>query len=404
MAEAILYQMKATDENHGKIFQGLKDDLEIDMNDYDEVARINLKEFKKVFKSDIQGMLESIFSYGNSTKQFRQNYPNARSISVSDIIEIDGKYYYCDTFGFKEVSDKVKVKQEEAVENYMDKLSTEYMAKIFTQMRQNGWDGKEETADKYFDDIMRKIDPDFDKHNPKEQAQDNSEPLREERYYYSEIVYVEDGLKSIKGSLGNVQMRLAEAMQDSTENEYTKEQFEVLKNADINIGNLIIDVAKVNEKLEKAFPSRIRMMTPEEKEYIEAHRNELENKDESLKLQEIETIGNPEINNDVEEFDLGDNSDPENKFHNEDGSDKTIYDYLEDRIGQDMSVGELNTVLQSLFGKFGKVFLTFDEFYNQDPDERQELVIWEDEDMYTITYEIKDQIEPTVEITDVNVE
>lgn len=394
MAEAILYQMKATDENHGKIFQGLKDDLEIDMNDYDEVARINLKEFKKVFKSDIQGMLESIFSYGNSTKQFRQNYPNARSISVSDIIEIDGKYYYCDTFGFKDITDRIKTKTEESVDNYMDKLSVNYMSKIFNQMKENGWDGKEETADKYFDDIMRKLDPDFEKNNPEsqeqEQAQDDSEPLREERYYYGEIVNIEDSLKSIKDSLGKVQIRVANEMRDSDKNEYSKEQFEVLKNININIGNLIVDTASVFEKLEKAFPSRIRMMTPEEKEYIEAHRDEIEKQTESKKLQEEDEKENISIN------DLEDNVDDE--------SDKTILDYLEARIGEEISVGELNTFLQSLFGKFETLFITADTVYNQDPEERQELVVWDDEDMYTITYEIKDQMEPTIEITDINVE
>lgn len=395
MAEAILYQMKATDENHGKIFQGLKDDLEIDMNDYDEVARINLKEFKKVFKSDIQGMLESIFSYGNSTKQFRQNYPNARSISVSDIIEIDGKYYYCDTFGFKDITDRIKTKTEESVDNYMDKLSVNYMSKIFNQMKENGWDGKEETADQYFDDIMRKIDPDFEKNNPEsqEQAQDDSEPLREERYYYGEIVNIEDSLKSIKDSLGKVQIRVANEMRDSDKNEYSKEQFEVLKNININIGNLIVDTASVFEKLEKAFPSRIRMMTPEEKEYIETHKDELEKQTESKKLQEEADTENISIN------DLEDNVD-----NVDDELDKTILDYLEARIGEEISVGELNTFLQSLFGKFETLFITADTVYNQDPEERQELVVWDDEDMYTITYEIKDQMEPTITITDVNVE
>ena len=402
MAEAILYQMKATDENHGKIFQGLKDDLEIDMNDYDEVARINLKEFKKVFKSDIQGMLESIFSYGNSTKQFRQNYPNARSISVSDIIEIDGKYYYCDIFGFKDITDRIKTKTEESVDNYMDKLSVNYMSKIFNQMKQNGWDGKEETADKYFDDIMRKLDPDFEKNNPEsqeqEQPQDNSEPLREERYYYGEIVNIEDSLKSIKDSLGRVQIRVANEMRDSDKNEYSKEQFEVLKNININIGNLIVDTANIFEKLEKAFPSRIRMMTPEEKEYIETHKDEIEKQTESKKLQEEDTEENISIN------DLGDNSDPENIHHNEDGSEKTILDYIEDRIGEDISIGELNTLLQSIFGKFNEVFLTYSDFYNQDPSEDQELVIWDDNDMYTLKYTIKDQVEPTIEITDIVLE
>ena len=308
MSNAILYQMKATDENHGKIFQGLKDDLEIDLNDYEKVAEIGLSEFKKVFKNDIDGMLESIFSYGNTNKGFRQKNPNARSISVSDIIEIDGKYYYCDIFGFKEVSDKVKVKQEEAVENYMDKLSVNYMSRIFNQMKQNGWDGKEETADKYFDDIMRKLDPDFEKNNleSQEQAQDDSEPLREE------------------------------------------------------------------------------------KEYIETHKDELEKQAESKKLQEEDDTENISIN------DLEDNVNDE--------SDKTILDYLEARIGEEISVGELNTFLQSLFGKFETLFITADTIYNQDPEERQELVVWDDEDMYTITYEIEDQMEPTIEITDINVE
>ena len=49
MSNAILYQMKAIDENHEKIFQGLKDDLEINLNDYEQVAEIGLKEFRKVF-------------------------------------------------------------------------------------------------------------------------------------------------------------------------------------------------------------------------------------------------------------------------------------------------------------------------------------------------------------------
>lgn len=400
MSNAILYQMKATDENHGKIFQGLKDDLEINLNDYEKVAEIGLSEFKKVFKNDIDGMLESIFSYGNTNKGFRQKNPNARSISVSDIIEIDGKYYYCDIFGFKEVSDKVKVKQEEAVENYMDKLSVNYMSKIFNQMKENGWDGKEETADKYFDDIMRKLDPDFEKNNPEsqeqEQAQDDSEPLREERYYYGEIVNIEDSLKSIKDSLGRVQIRVANEMRDSDKNEYSKEQFEVLKNININIGNLIVDTASVFEKLEKAFPSRIRMMTPEEKEYIEAHRDEIEKQTESKKLQEEDEKENISIN------DLEDNVD--NVDNVDDELDKTILDYLEARIGEEISVGELNTFLQSLFGKFETLFITADTVYNQDPEERQELVVWDDEDMYTITYEIKDQMEPTITITDVNVE
>ena len=49
------------------------------------------------------------------------------------------------------------------------------MAKIFTKMRENGWDGNPDTADKYFDDIMRQIDPNFKEAEPEKEE----EPLRE---------------------------------------------------------------------------------------------------------------------------------------------------------------------------------------------------------------------------------
>ena len=69
----------------------------------------------------------------------------------------------------------------------------------------------------------------------------------------------------------------------------------------------------------------------------------------------------------------------------------------------DITVGEFNTILQSIFAKYNKIYLTYNEFYNQDPDEDQQITEWDDEDEYTITYRIKDQIEPTIEIIDVEV-
>lgn len=84
--------------------------------------------------------------------------------------------------------------------------------------------------------------------------------------------------------------------------------------------------------------------------------------------------------------------------------DKTILDLIQDRIGQDISVGELNTMLQSIFGKYNEVFLLSNMLYNADTDEPQDLVIDDDDDMYTITFVIKDLEEAIIEITDVNIE
>ena len=98
---ASLYQMKATPDNHMKIFAGLDFvDEKINLNDYNKVAEINLDEFQS---DNINMTLEAIFTYGNSDEEYYQNNPQARSISVSDIIEIDGKFYYVDSFGFKEI-------------------------------------------------------------------------------------------------------------------------------------------------------------------------------------------------------------------------------------------------------------------------------------------------------------
>lgn len=69
------------------------------INDYDVVAEF----YKEVYEPD-RRVLESIFDLGN--RGFIQAVCNdefMRSISVSDIIEIDGRKYFVDSFGFKEV-------------------------------------------------------------------------------------------------------------------------------------------------------------------------------------------------------------------------------------------------------------------------------------------------------------
>ncbi|WP_304393074.1 hypothetical protein [uncultured Clostridium sp.] len=84
--------------------------------------------------------------------------------------------------------------------------------------------------------------------------------------------------------------------------------------------------------------------------------------------------------------------------------DKTVFDLLQDRIGVPMTVGDLNTALKNIFSKHDEVFLLESMLYNADIDEPQDLVIWDDDDMYTITFDIKDIEEGTIEITDVNLE
>lgn len=79
-------------------------------------------------------------------------------------------------------------------------------------------------------------------------------------------------------------------------------------------------------------------------------------------------------------------------------------DLIQDRIGQEISVGELNTVLQGIFGIYNEIFLMSNMLYNADIDEPQELVVWDDNDMYTITFKIKDLENQMIELTDVEME
>ena len=103
----------------------------------------------------------------------------------------------------------------------------------------------------------------------------------------------------------------------------------------------------------------------------------------------------------------------ENKQLNEDENDTqegeettTILDELQNRIGQTMNIGEFNNLLQAVFGKYNTIFLTTSTLYDIDDwNEPQELVVFDDSDMYTITYLAKDVVDnPSIEITDVTLD
>lgn len=84
--------------------------------------------------------------------------------------------------------------------------------------------------------------------------------------------------------------------------------------------------------------------------------------------------------------------------------EKTTFDLLQDRIGEDLNIGEFNTVMQSIFGKYGQTFLLTVDVQNMEPDESEEVVINDDGDIYVITYVLKDLSSLTIEITDVFME
>ena len=88
----------------------------------------------------------------------------------------------------------------------------------------------------------------------------------------------------------------------------------------------------------------------------------------------------------------------------EEETDNNILDLLQNRIGQNLTVGELNTILQGVLGTYNEVYLLTSDLYNMNPEESQELVVFDDDDMYTITFEIEDMDNAIIQITDVELD
>lgn len=95
-------------------------------------------------------------------------------------------------------------------------------------------------------------------------------------------------------------------------------------------------------------------------------------------------------------------ADEENEENEE--IDNNILNLLQNRIGQNLTVGELNTILQGVLGKYNEVYLLTSDLYNMNPEEPQELVVFDDDDMYTITYNIEDMDNAIIQITDVELD
>lgn len=94
MKEISIYQLR---ETRGYGFMGwdfAKD--KFNMNDYQEVLYFTYNE-----ELENEDLLNKIFNDGNNGKLHNQFPDNRfRSLSVSDIVEVDGIKYYIDSFGF----------------------------------------------------------------------------------------------------------------------------------------------------------------------------------------------------------------------------------------------------------------------------------------------------------------
>lgn len=91
--------------------------------------------------------------------------------------------------------------------------------------------------------------------------------LKEERYYYGEIEHVKDMIKGIMKDLLDTTNFIKENItsENPETNEYTAEQIDSLDALNIYFETEYKNFEKTINNLTKAFPNRIRVMTPEEK-------------------------------------------------------------------------------------------------------------------------------------------
>ena len=95
MRKIKIYQIQFMRSDY--VFMGweyAKDKFNID--DYKLVAEYEEQDYKDDF------ILNEVWNKGNNG-ELQCKFPNMYSVSVSNIIEIDDKKYYVDSFGFKEI-------------------------------------------------------------------------------------------------------------------------------------------------------------------------------------------------------------------------------------------------------------------------------------------------------------
>lgn len=208
-----------------------------------------------------------------------------------------------------------------------------------------------------------------------------NEDTRDENglYYFPAILNaIQDKIEQITGKRPELTI---ESKEIKTENNIPEYVLETARNL-FNEINKLDDIHSKTTDIEQG------------KKYVDKIQ-ELTNRLDQLETQyHFGFLDNGEIKlNEAEEID------------NESDEEKTILNYLQDRIGQKIEVSELNTVLQSLFARYDRLFITYDDVINSlDWDEPQELYVTDDDDTYTIIYNIVDIEEGIVEITDVIME
>ena len=79
----------------------------------DEGKNVDLRNYNLIYEGaeledDVDNVLDNLFHRFNTN--FPEDYPErGRSMAVSDLIYVDDRYFFCDSFGWKDVTDTIVV-------------------------------------------------------------------------------------------------------------------------------------------------------------------------------------------------------------------------------------------------------------------------------------------------------
>ena len=82
----------------------MKDEkLFVSWDDLNKYSKFDISQYKKVYEGEVTEMTDLFYMLESIFRKFNHRYPSdfyGHSLSVSDVVNVDGINYYCDSYGW----------------------------------------------------------------------------------------------------------------------------------------------------------------------------------------------------------------------------------------------------------------------------------------------------------------
>lgn len=82
----------------------MKDEkLFVSWDDLNKYSKFDISQYKKVYEDEVTEMTDLFYMLESIFRKFNHRYPSdfyGHSLSVSDVVNVDGINYYCDIYGW----------------------------------------------------------------------------------------------------------------------------------------------------------------------------------------------------------------------------------------------------------------------------------------------------------------